>query len=346
MRRVALIGVGGVGGVIGACLGTAGTCELTLVSRGAGLARLKAHGLEVTRHDGETIRCSPRVVSVEEASSALGPQDYVLIATKAYQLSSAASLIPSMCDAETRIVPLQNGLPFWFFHEFGGRMAGSVISAVDPAGVIHRTLRPEAVIGCMSFVAGEVEGDYTRWLSKWPASKSTLTFGEIGQQGPRRNSVAGLAALFGGETKLPLGISISDDVRRPVLEKLMVNASVNPLATLARADCAQLCDSPGLRQALRAVCREVEEIASGLGIEVTSTADDILARYSGQHGLKASMLQDLEAGRLLERSAILDALVELGGKLGVKTPTMDTLAALLETLEATQLRPGSPQANV
>ena len=47
----------------------------------------------------------------------------------------------------------------------------------------------------------------------------------------------------------------------------------------------------------------------------------------------------LEAGRPLERAALLDALVELGGMLGVETPTLDMLAALLETLEATQLRP-------
>ena len=268
--RLAIVGVGGVGGVVGACLQTANTCDLTLVSRGAGLARLRARGLEIRRHDGETVRCSPRVVSFEEAPSLLGPMDYVIIATKQHQLNAAASVVPALCDEETRIVPMQNGLPFWFFHEFGGPMAGNVVSAVDPGGAISRALRPQAVIGCMSFVAGEVEGDYARWLSKWPASKSTLTFGEIdGREKHRQNSAEGLATLFGGETKVPLGVSVSNNVRRAVLEKLMVNASINPLATLARADCAELCDSPGLRRTLRAICGEVKGIASCLNIELS-----------------------------------------------------------------------------
>ena len=53
------------------------------------------------------------------------------------------------------------------------------------------------------------------------------------------------------------------------------------------------------------------------------------------------MLQDLEAGRTLEREAIVDALAELGRRLGVSTPSLDLLAALLETLD----RAGSRSAS-
>ena len=116
--------------------------------------------------------------------------------------------------------------------------------------------------------------------------------------------------LFGGETQLPLGVSVVPDIRRAVLEKIMVNASINSLSTLARADCGTLCASPALRHTLRQVCSEVESIAAALEVPLAAAADDIIAKYSGQFGLRASMLQDLEAGRPLERAAIVDALVD------------------------------------
>ena len=57
--------------------------------------------------------------------------------------------------------------------------------------------------------------------------------------------------------------------------------------------------------------------------------------YTGQYGLRPSMLQDLLAHRELERETIIDTLVELGEVTGVQTPLLKTMAALLTALDAT-----------
>ena len=43
----------------------------------------------------------------------------------------------ALCNSDTRVVPLQNGLPFWFFHDFGGPLAGSAVDAVDHSGAVR-----------------------------------------------------------------------------------------------------------------------------------------------------------------------------------------------------------------
>lgn len=57
--------------------------------------------------------------------------------------------------------------------------------------------------------------------------------------------------------------------------------------------------------------------------------------YSGQYGLRTSMLQDLLAHKELERESIVDTLVELGEVTGVQTPLLGTMAGLLTALDAT-----------
>ena len=61
----------------------------------------------------------------------------------------------------------------------------------------------------------------------------------------------------------------------------------------------------------------------------------IIDMYTGQYGLRTSMLQDLLAHRELERETIVDALVELGDITGVQTPLLRAMGGLLTGLDAT-----------
>eukprot|EP01052_Picozoa_sp_SAG31_P028008 SAG31_NODE_2668_length_5272_cov_14.858883_2_plen_115_part_00 len=71
MPRVAVVGVGGVGGVISASLATAMSCHLTTVARGTGLHQLREDGLTVRLHEGQVVQCRPtHVLDANEASEA------------------------------------------------------------------------------------------------------------------------------------------------------------------------------------------------------------------------------------------------------------------------------------
>ncbi len=51
---------------------------------------------------------------------------------------------------------MQNGIPFWYFHDHGGALAGSTVDSVDPGGVLARTLPAAQIIGCVVYPASEL----------------------------------------------------------------------------------------------------------------------------------------------------------------------------------------------
>jgi 2-dehydropantoate 2-reductase len=87
---------------------------------------------------------------------------------------------------------------------------------------------------------------------------------------------------------------------------------------------------PGTRALVTAAMRESVAIAAALGSEITISIPDRLAitERLGEH--KTSMLQDLEAGRRVELSAILAAPVELAHATGTPAPTLEALLALAD----------------
>ncbi len=350
--RVAIVGVGGVGGVISACLETAGRAELTLLARGSCLDRIQrpGGGMLVRRHDGMLISCQPRVEDVRNAA-AVGEQDFVLWATKAHQMRESAATVAALLGPRTRVVPLQNGLPYWFMHGFGGALEGETLTESDATA--WHAVCPSRVIGCMHYVAGEVRHDgeaYSSWISKWPAEKASLTFGEIAahpapSESSASDSVVRLASLF-DSPQLPLRTHVVGHgaIRRAVLEKAKVNATINTLCALTQSDCGELTASASLRDALRRICAEVDAIAAALTppLEVSRGGEYILDKYAGQFGLLPSMVQDLRARRSLEREALVSSLVALGARLGVATPNLELVDALLEGLDMERAR-GSPE---
>jgi 2-dehydropantoate 2-reductase len=120
-----------------------------VVARDATLAALKCHGLRLII-DGE-----PRQVSVRATAdpAELGPQDYLVIAVKAPSLPAVAARIGPLLGPETAVVPAMNGVPWWFFANSGGALAGQKLAAVDPDGAIGRAIPTASVIGCVVHIA-------------------------------------------------------------------------------------------------------------------------------------------------------------------------------------------------
>jgi 2-dehydropantoate 2-reductase len=56
--------------------------------------------------------------------------------------------------------------------------------------------------------------------------------------------------------------------------------------------------------------------------------------------LKASMLQDLEKGKLTEVDAINGAVSDYGRKIGFPTPVNDKVVEIIHMIEKGQLKPG------
>ena len=130
---VAVLGMGGVGGVLAASLQTAGRCRLSVVARGAIHTRLANDGLTVQLHEGKVVHCRPDAVLDAEVLAPT-PQDVVLVCTKSHQVAGAVDALEPLLGPDTVVVPCMNGLPWWFFHGTGGAHDGLRLRSSDPSG--------------------------------------------------------------------------------------------------------------------------------------------------------------------------------------------------------------------
>jgi 2-dehydropantoate 2-reductase len=326
--KIAIIGCGAIGGYVGARLALAGE-QVTFMVRGANLEAVRAHGVRLIASDGSEEVA--REVSATREYGEPGAQDVVILAVKAHQLDAVATDVPRLFGAHTAVVTMQNGIPYWYFHEHGGALAGTVLHSVDPTGQVSRNIPAARVIGCVVYPAAElvapgvvrvIEGD------RFPVGELDGTSSErvtrIGQ------------CLAGARLKSP----VLSDIRSEIWLKLWGNLTFNPISALTRATLVDICQCAPTRELAVAMMTEAQTVAHKLGITFRVPLERRIAGAEkvGKH--KTSMLQDVEAGRPLEIEALLGSVVELARLTETPTPHIDTVYALSHLLART-FTPGS-----
>jgi 2-dehydropantoate 2-reductase len=313
--KIAVFGAGAVGGLIAARFALAGL-PLAVVARGPHLKAIRERGLRLRTRESDR---TAKIAATDDAAE-LGAQDLVIIGTKAHTLPAAAPSLAHLIGPDTVLVPAQNGIPWWYFHRAGPPFEGEVVRAVDPDGTLMQKLPPARVVGCVVYVGAAVPAPGVIDHS----SGERFVLGEPdGATSERLEWVAGLfrQADFEAET--------TPRIRDAVWLKLWGNLSMNPVSVLAQATADRLLADDGVRQLLRLLMEEAARVASGLGIGFETTADQRLRLAERLGAFKTSMLQDLEAGRPLETAPLLGAVAELGRKVGVATPMLDAIEALV-----------------
>src|SRR5580704_16472032 len=140
--KIPIVGHGAIGGLVGAKLGLAGE-QVTVLVRGASLAAVRANGIRLVTQDGSE-QVAGHVTATDDYAAA-GPQDMVILAVKAHQLQAVVHDVPKLFGADTVVVTLQNGIPYWYFHRHGGQLAGTIVHSADPQGLIAQHITPARV---------------------------------------------------------------------------------------------------------------------------------------------------------------------------------------------------------
>lgn len=315
--KIAIIGAGAIGGYVGAKFALAGE-DVTFMVRGANLQALRANGIRLIQAEG--LEQVARNINATNDYAATGVQDLVILAMKAHQVEAVLPELHHLIGPDTVIVPMQNGIPFWYFHEHGGDHAGTVVRSVDPQGALLAGIPVSQVLGCVVYPASEltapgvvkhVEGD------RFPLGELD---GSISERATRI-SEAFVRAGF----KAP----VLDNIRAEIWLKLWGNLTFNPISALSHSTLVDICQFPATRDLAAAMMREAQEVAGKLNIQFRVTLEKRIAGAEkvGKH--KTSMLQDVEAGRAPEIDALLGSVVELGQLTGTPTPHINTVHALM-----------------
>lgn len=321
--KIAIIGAGAIGGYIGVKLALSGE-DVTFIVRGATLAAIRANGIRLIMQDGS--EHVARDVLATSSYDEAGPQDMVILGMKAHQVIDVVGEVPKLFGPETVVVPMQNGIPFWYFYKHGGDLDGRVVHSVDPHGKIAGTINSSRVIGCVVYPASElvapgviqhVEGD------RFPVGEP---------DGSTSARVARVSECF---IRAGFKSPVLDNIRAEIWLKLWGNLTFNPISALTRSTLIDICQYPLSRDLAAAMMTEAQAIANRLGITFRLSLEKRIAGAErvGRH--KTSMLQDIEAGRFPEVDALVGSVVELGRLTETPTPHIDAVYALTKLLAKT-----------
>lgn len=314
--KICVFGAGAIGGYMGAKLAQAGA-DVSLVARGPHLAAMQANGLRLVEESGEiTVP-----VRAEEDPAALGEQDYVIVTLKAHSVPPVVGRMAPLIGENTTVVSGVNGVPWWYFHKHGGDLEGTRLASVDPGNVQWDGFGPDRVLGCVVYPAAEVvQPGVVKHIEG-----SRFSLGE--PDGSKSDRALDLSkALSAAGLKAPVRPRLRDEI----WVKLWGNLSFNPISALTRATLDVLCTEPGTRGIARAMMVEAQEIAETLGVKFPIDVDRRIDGGAAVGAHRTSMLQDLDAGRPMEIDALVGSVQELGRIVGVTTPTIDMVLALVQ----------------
>lgn len=312
--RVCIVGAGAIGCTLAARIASNGQ-SVSMVARGQTLEAIRSIGVTLFDLEGEY----QAIVRAESDCTALGIQDVIFICTKAHSLMGLLPEIAPLIGPETIVVPVVNGVPWWYFHRVSGRYAGFRVEAVDPGGSLSACLNLDQVLGCVIFITAHTESPGVVRSN----NKYLMILGELDNQlSERLELVRSLVERSGIEARA------SDTIRDSLWTKILANLTSNPLSVITGASLEQIYSQPELKTIVSKILHEALATAAAYGARIAFDPQTFMALGAGMGAVRTSMLQDYDTGRPLELAAIGDAVVELASLQGIDMPVTKDILAL------------------
>jgi 2-dehydropantoate 2-reductase len=314
--KIAIYGAGAIGAHLGAMLART-EHEISLIARGPHLKAMQDNGLTL-RSAEETFTVHPNAT---DDPASLGPQDYVIVTLKAHQSAGVVDLMQPLLGPKTAVVTCMNGVPWWYFHGLGGEHDGRTLETVDPGAKQWRDLGPKRAIGCIVYPAAEiVEPGVCQHIEG-----NAYPLGE--PDGSKSERILALSkAMIAGGLRSPVRTGIRDEI----WVKLWGNLCFNPISALTHATLEDIGTDPAVRELVVKLMQEGQAVGEALGARFKVPLEKRLQGATNVGAHKTSMLQDLERGRPMEIDALVTAVAELGDIVGVETPMLDAVLALVQ----------------
>jgi len=293
---VAVLGPGGVGGLLAALLARAG--DSVVVLAGESTARtIGERGLQL-----ESSRFGDFNVQVDTAVHLQDPVNACLVTVKATQLESALERVPAAVLGEGLLVPFLNGLDH----------VARIRTLYPSSSVVAATIRVEVA---------RIEAGAIRHTSPFAAV-------EIATSPATADRVDKLAAHL---RATGLDVKVRDEEVPMLWDKLVLLGPLALLTTHARANLGEV--RTHRHDDARALISEVSAVANAEGVVVDPAA--VLRMFdAAPNAMESSMQRDQAAGLPLELDAIGGAILEHAARAGVAVPVTTRLVEELRERES------------
>ena len=318
--RVAIYGAGSLGTILGAYISKSGA-EIELINRNqAHINALQENGAQIAG----TVQFTQKVTAYTPDKMS-GQYDIIFLMTKQQHNAEVVQMLKGYLAEDGVLVTFQNGLPEMQIADILGeeRVLGCTVAwgaTMQSPGVCELTSEPDA----LSFSLGAISSNRSRHFDK----------------------VKELLELMGT-------VEVEDNFIGTRWSKLLINAAFSGMSAVSGCTFGEAAGPRESRRIVQALIKECIDVCQkgGIRIEPVQGKDIVkLLDYSGpvkkaisffiipiairKHAkLKASMLQDIEKGKLTEVDAINGAVSAYGRKIGFPTPVNDRVVEIIHGIE-------------
>ena len=303
--RVAIYGAGSLGTILGAFISKAGV-EIDLINRNkAHVEALQLSGAKVVG----TMEFTQKVTAYTP-DQMNGTYDIIFLMTKQQHNTEVVTMLKDYLAEDGVLVTFQNGLPEMQIAEILGaeRVLGSTVAWGATMQAPERPKHFEKVKELLEHMGTvDVEENFigTRW------SKLLINA-----------SFSGMSAVLG----CTFGQAAGPRASRKIVQALI-------------KECIDVCRAGGIR---------IEPVQGKDIVKLLDYSNPLKKAFAymiipiaiRKHALlKASMLQDLEKGKLTEVDSINGAVSEFGRKVSCPTPMNDKVVEIIHRIEKGELKP-------
>jgi len=310
--KIAVIGAGPVGGILGAHLAHAGHYVVLCDVQKPHLDAIKEEGLTITGFLEMTAKCNRVAYSIPELSH-FPALDTFVVATKACILPRIVPMLKEIAQQGTRIISCQNGL--------------------DNEEYLAEAFGPDRVSRIVVNFAGSQMGDGRIAMSFFnpPNYIGPMT----AKSEPLARQLAEMMTAAGLETQF------TTDIKKYEWEKVILNAALSATCALARKPMKDMIDFEPTELLAEELMREGLAVAEASGVTFDEGFFEHCIAYLKKAGYhRSSLHQDVLRGIPTEIDWLNGKIVERGLALGIRTPCNFTVTALIKGLE---IKSGAPE---
>ena len=287
--KILIIGAGGVGGYFGGKLAKAGN-DVTFIARSEHLKQMKTNGLTVNSILGnfhvDNIKATDKINDVESP-------DLILIAVKAWQISSIAHELKLIIKPNTTILPLQNG-----------------VSAIDE---LKEHLNQKNIIGGLCRIISKIESP---GIINHFGANPTIIFGEIDNSKTER--IKSLKNLF---DNAGIASNIAVDIHSEIWKKY-ISICISGLLAITKTTYGELREQKETRQMMIELFAEIYQLSQKMGIKIEPDFIDKTIAFIDTlpYESTTSLSRDVWEGKPSEIDCQNGTVVKLAEKFGVDVP--------------------------
>lgn len=299
--KIAVVGVGGVGGFVGGKLAArfenSDRVEIVLLARGENEKAIKANGLKlITTEDEQVVK--PKLITAEEISNI----DLLLLCTKEYDLEETISALKDFIGEQTIILPLLNG--------------------VDTVERIERIM-PDAEIwqGCIYITSRLIAPGVVQ-------EKGSICLIYFGDGEAKSEKTKFVETVF---REAGIDADFADDVEAKIWEKFIFISALAASTSYFNQTIHGVLENRKFKELFDKLIGEIKQIAAAKNINISEQAiGEKLNKLPGlPPDVTSSMHTDFLKGNRAELGSLVGYVVEQARRLNVPTPAYEKVYAEL-----------------